>query len=63
MKNSFTKRIKIYDDVECLNLVLFHISVTTDMNIDTEIEKFAKDKKIEIDTLKIREEYQKRLLR
>ncbi len=37
--------------------------VTTDMKTLTEdIEKFAKDKKIEIDTLKIREEYRKDFL-
>ncbi len=37
--------------------------ITTDMRTLTEeIEKFAKDKKIEIDTLKIREEYRKDFL-
>ena len=38
-------------------------TITTDMRTLTdEIEKFAKDKKIEIDTLKIREEYRKDFL-
>jgi len=37
--------------------------ITTDMKtLTAEIEKFAKDKKIEIDTLKIREEYRKDFL-
>ena len=37
--------------------------ITTDMRtLTAEIEKFAKDKKIEIDTLKIREEYRKDFL-
>src|SRR5690606_30712451 len=38
-------------------------TITTDMrSLTDEIEKFAKDKKIEIDTLKIREEYRKDFL-
>tara|TARA_R110000868_G_scaffold125037_2_gene330348 strand:+ start:12508 stop:13563 length:1056 start_codon:yes stop_codon:yes gene_type:complete len=56
------KRIKrIYDDVSLLESSnLSSRTVTTDMRTLTdEIEKFAKDKKIEIDTLKIREEYRR----
>lgn len=59
------KRIKkIYDDVELLeSSVIPSYPVTTDMRtLTAEIEKFAKDKKIEIDTLKIREEYRKDFL-
>ena len=59
------KRIKkIYDDVELLeSSTLPSYPVTTDMRtLTAEIEKFAKDKKIEIDTLKIREEYRKDFL-
>ncbi|UWX54687.1 ATP-binding protein [Maribacter litopenaei] len=55
---------KIYDDVELLESTpLFTNPVTTDMRtLTAEIEKFAKDKKIEIDTLKIREEYRRDFL-
>jgi two-component system phosphate regulon sensor histidine kinase PhoR len=55
---------KIYDDVELLESTpLATNPVTTDMRtLTAEIEKFAKDKKIEIDTLKIREEYRKDFL-
>ncbi|WP_396633158.1 sensor histidine kinase [Maribacter sp. R86514] len=59
------KRIKkIYDDVELLeSSTILSYPVTTDMRtLTAEIEKFAKDKKIEIDTLKIREEYRKDFL-
>ncbi len=59
------KRIKkIYDDVTLLESTsLTSDPITTDMRTLTEeIEKFAKDKKIEIDTLKIREEYRKDFL-
>ncbi|SEK84953.1 two-component system, OmpR family, phosphate regulon sensor histidine kinase PhoR [Maribacter orientalis] len=59
------KRIKkIYDDVELLeSSIVPSYPVTTDMRtLTAEIEKFAKDKKIEIDTLKIREEYRKDFL-
>lgn len=59
------KRIKkIYDDVALLeSSTLPSYPVTTDMTtLTAEIEKFAKDKKIEIDTLKIREEYRKDFL-
>lgn len=59
------KRIKkIYDDVALLeSSTIPSYPVTTDMRtLTAEIEKFAKDKKIEIDTLKIREEYRKDFL-
>ncbi|MEA1787149.1 ATP-binding protein [Arenibacter sp. GZD96] len=59
------KRIKrIYDDVSLLeSSTLASRTITTDMHTLTqEIEKFAKDKKIEIDTLKIREEYRRDFL-
>lgn len=59
------KRIKkIYDDVALLeSSTLASKPITTDMRTLTEeIEKFAHDKKIEIDTLKIREEYRKDFL-
>ncbi len=55
---------KIYDDVSLLESSSFNSGpITTDMRTLTEeIEKFAKDKKIEIDTLKIQEEYRKDFL-
>ena len=55
---------KIYDDVSLLESSDFRTkSITTDMKTLTEeIEKFAADKKVEIDTLKIREEYRKDFL-
>lgn len=59
------RRIKqIYDDVTLLESTsLTKGPITTDMKTLTEeIEKFAQDKKIEIDTLKIREEYRKEFL-
>ncbi|MBO0330590.1 sensor histidine kinase [[Muricauda] lutisoli] len=59
------RRIKrIYDDVSLLESSSFSSKpVTTDMKtLVEEIEKFAEGKKIEIDTLKIREEYRKDFL-
>ena len=59
------RRIKrIYDDVSLLeSSSLSSRTITTDMTTLTQdIEKFAQDKKIEIDTLKIREEYRKDFL-
>jgi len=55
---------KIYDDVALLeSSSLTSNPVTTDMKtLTAEIEKFAADKKIEIDTLKIREAYRKDFL-
>ena len=59
------RRIKrIYDDVSLLETTEFPMGpVTTDMKTLTEeIEKFAKDKKVEIDSLKIREAYRRDFL-
>jgi two-component system phosphate regulon sensor histidine kinase PhoR len=55
---------KIYDDVALLeSSPLSKGTITTDMrSLTEEIEKFAKGKKIEIDTLKIREEYRRDFL-
>ncbi len=55
---------QIYDDVTLLeSSSLTSGPITTDMRTLTEeIEKFAKDKKFEIDTLKVREEYRKDFL-
>jgi len=65
IENFIYRRIKkIYDDVALLeSSSLSSGPITTDMKTLTEeIEKFAHDKKIEIDTLKIREEYRKDFL-
>ncbi len=65
IENFIYRRIKkIYDDVALLeSSSLTSGPITTDMKTLTEeIEKFAQDKKIEIDTLKIREEYRKDFL-
>ncbi|UNZ00111.1 ATP-binding protein [Zhouia spongiae] len=59
------RRVKrIYDDVSLLESSSFqNQAVTTDMRTLTqEIEKFAKDKKFEIETLKVRENYRKEFL-
>lgn len=55
---------KIYDDVALLESTSRTSGpITTDMKtLTAEIEKFAKDKRIEIDTLKIREAYRKDFL-
>ena len=55
---------RIYNDVSLLESTsLAPKTITTDMrSLTDEIEKFAKDKKIEIDTLKIREEYRRDFL-
>ena len=55
---------QIYDDVTLLESSSFTKGpITTDMRTLTEeIEKFAQDKKIEIDTLKFREEYRRDFL-
>lgn len=55
---------KIYDDVSLLDSTSFrNKSITTDMaTLTREVEKFARDKKIEIETLKIREEYRREFL-
>lgn len=59
------RRIKqIYDDFAILeSSTLTSDPITTDMRTLTEeIEKFAKDKKVEIDTMRVREEYRKDFL-
>jgi two-component system phosphate regulon sensor histidine kinase PhoR len=59
------KRVKkIYDDVSLLeNTSYINQPVTTDMaTLTKEVKKFARDKKLEIETLKIREEYRKEFL-
>ena len=59
------KRVKrIYDDLTLLESAnLAKGPITTDMRTLTqEIDKFAKDKKIEIETLKVREAYRKDFL-
>lgn len=55
---------KIYDDVSLLDSsTLRNKAITTDMaTLTREVEKFAKDKKIEIETLKVREEYRREFL-
>lgn len=55
---------KIYDDLTLLESTsLRQQPITTDMGTLTrEIDKFAKNKKIEIETLKIREEYRKEFI-
>ena len=59
------KRVKkIYDDVSLLDVTtLRRGQVTTDMNTLTkEVERFAASKKLEIESLKIREEYRKEFM-
>ncbi|HLT52596.1 MAG TPA: histidine kinase dimerization/phospho-acceptor domain-containing protein, partial [Flavobacteriaceae bacterium] len=52
---------KIYDDLTLLEATsLRNQPITTDMaTLTKEIDKYAKDKKLEIETLKVREEYRK----
>ena len=59
------KRVKkIYDDLTLLESASLRSQpITTDMaTLTKEIEKFAKNKKLEIETLKVREEYRKEFL-
>ena len=59
------KRIKkIYDDLTLLESSSFRKEqITTDMaTLTKEIDKYAKDKKLEIDALKIRESYRKEFI-
>ncbi len=59
------KRVKkIYDDLTLLeSSSLRKQPITTDMaTLTEEIDKYAKDKKLEIETLKVREEYRKEFL-
>ena len=55
---------KIYDDLTLLeSTTLRKQPITTDMaTLTQEIDKYARDKKFEIETLKIREEYRKEYL-
>ncbi len=55
---------KIYDDLTLLESTsLRQQPITTDMGTLTkEIDKYARDKKIEIETLKVREEYRKEFI-
>lgn len=55
---------KIYDDLTILESSnLWSSLITTDMKtLTAEIDKFARDKKIEIETLKVREQYRKEFL-
>ena len=55
---------KIYDDVSLLEKTSFQKqAITTDMaTLTKEVEKFAKDKKLEIETLEVREAYRKEFI-
>jgi len=55
---------KIYDDLTLLEASnLRNQPITTDMaTLTKEIDKYAKDKKLEIETLKVREEYRKEFI-
>lgn len=55
---------KIYDDLTLLESARINKgAITTDMRTLTkEIDKFARDKKIEIETLKVREQYRKEFI-
>jgi len=55
---------KIYNDVTLLDASSLHPKqITTDMDALTrEVEKFAENKKLEIETLKVREEYRKEFM-
>jgi two-component system phosphate regulon sensor histidine kinase PhoR len=55
---------KIYDDVSLLDTTDFRNNpITTDMaTLTSEVQKFALDKKMEIESLKIREEYRREFL-
>lgn len=59
------KRVKkIYDDVSLLESTSFKKeAITTDMaTLTKEVEKFARDKKLEIETLRVREAYRKEFI-
>jgi len=55
---------KIYDDLTLLETTnLIKGSITTDMaTLTQEIDKYARDRKLEIETLKIREQYRKEFI-
>ncbi|MEL6812431.1 MAG: ATP-binding protein [Bacteroidota bacterium] len=59
------KRVKkIYDDVSLLDATSFNRQqITTDMErLTKEVERFAENKKLEIETLKVRENYRKEFM-
>lgn len=60
----YKKVKKIYDDVSLLESSTFRNQpITTDMaTLTREVKKFATDKKLEIETLKVREEYRREFL-
>ena len=60
----FRRVKKIYDDVSLLESTSFRSQpITTDMETLTkQVKKFATDKKLEIETLKVREEYRREFL-
>ncbi len=65
VENFIYKRVKkIYDDVSLLENTDFrNQSITTDMEtLTSEVQKFARDKKMEIESLKVREEYRREFL-
>jgi len=55
---------KIYDDVSLLDSTTLRTqSITTDMaTLTSEVKKFATDKKVEIENLKVREEYRREFM-
>ncbi|NNL15618.1 MAG: sensor histidine kinase [Flavobacteriaceae bacterium] len=65
IENFIYKRVKkIYDDLTLLESTSFsNQQITTDMaTLTQEIDKYARDKKLEIETLKVRETYRKEFL-
>ncbi len=65
VQNFIYKRVKkIYDDLTLLESKSFvKQQITTDMaTLTEEIDKYARDKKLEIETLKIREQYRKEFM-
>ena len=65
LERFINKRIKImYDDISLLDATSFsQKSISTDMNTLTkEVGRFAENKKIEIETLKVRENYRKEFI-
>ena len=65
IENFIYKRVKkIYDDLTLLESSdLRKQQITSDMaTLTEEIDKYARDKKLEIETLKVREEYRKEYL-
>ena len=65
LQNFIYKRVKqIYNDLKLLESTSYRKKrITTDMaTLKQEIDRFARDKKMEIETLKVREEYRKEFL-